>query len=432
MMLQQTQAPMYIGRRPIFDRSMNVWGYFLRFWVTGIGPATDAAAELRLLTDGITLALNGCEASRRLVVPISPALLLEEFEQGLARGRIVFEPTGPIPADPTAIRACMRLRRNGFGLMFSDALREPRHAVLRQLTEVVRIDLPRPVPELAAPMGGFEGHRLVSRVEDREILHYVWKLGFGNFSLFQGSFFSKPEIIAGRRVGAGQMARLRLMGELSENGFSPARLASVLESDAALTLRLLTYANSADRGLRSKVRSVQHAIAVLGETQTRTWLRLVLMTDLASTPFTDELLLLSAQRARFLERMAARASTPLPAESMHLVGLFSLLDAMLSLPLGDVLANLPVDDGIKAILSHPSNPWLALLAAQERGQWDELDLAVARLGLDPRTVALSYTEAMEWAMAVLSTGSALPSHPATPKHALPEIPDPLLEERLHR
>lgn len=396
---------MYIGRRPIFDKAMGVWGYSLRFWETGGGARPDeggAAAELRLLMDGITLALSGIEGTRRLVVPVSRSLLLEDFEMGLARGRIVFEPLGPPPADGPAMRACIRLKRNGFGLMLGDAVRERQYAMLRGLADVVRVELPQPVERMAAPLDGFNGHRLVSHVEDREILHYVWKLGFGSFSLYQGSFFSKPEIIAGRRASSGQLARLRLTAELSNDAFTPSRLASVLESDASLTLRLLTHVNSADHGIRNKVRSVQHAITVLGETQTRKWLRVVLLNELASTPFTDELLLLSAQRARFLELMAAAGHGPLEPDAMHLVGLFSLLDTMLSVPLVELMRNLPIDNGIKQILVEPGNPWLALLTAQERGSWDEVDLLVARLKLDPSVVALTYAQALEWAFEMVS------------------------------
>ena len=397
-------APLYVARQPVFDRNLSAWACSLRFWETGLMKNEDPGGSLRLLVDVVSLALPGTEAGRKLIVQLSPALLGYEFEQVLPADRLIIDLGSAITADERTVKACKRLKSAGLTLMAGDTVRRPEYRALLPYLDIVHYELPRPTDHLNAPIEGFRGQRMVSRVEDREILTSILKLGFANFALFQGAFFSKPRIVSGRRPSTADVGKLRLMAELSRSDFSPARLASILQADATLTLRLFNHVNSAELAVRRKVASIQHAITVLGETRTRSFLRVMLLTELSSGATSDELVLLSVQRGRFLELVSATLpKPPLAPDSMFLVGLFSLLDAMMGIPLNDLVSNLPIDDPVKRMLLTPSNPWLLMLTAQERARWDELERLQGLTGLDPRRTALLYLQASEWAVGVLSS-----------------------------
>lgn len=407
---QKTTEPLFVARQPVFDRNMNVWAYSLMFYEsaaqrkTGGGDADQAA--LRLMIDGVNVVTPSIDPQRKIIVPVSRSLLMREFAVALPAGRCVIELVGAIDPHPDVLKACRKLKQSGYPLLFGEYVRHPACQPLLQLADIIKFDLPKAGGQLPAPIPGFGGFRMAAKVEDRQVFDYVWKLGPSHYNLFQGTFFSKPEIISGRRTSASQVSKMRLIAELSKPDFSPGQLAKILQTDASLSLKLFNHVNSAVHGLRNKVNSVQHAITVLGEVQARKWLRVVLLTDLAANVSTDEVLFLSAQRGRFLELLSSTVtSSPMPPDSMFLLGLFSLLESLTGMPLQELMRNLPFDDKMKTMLCDTRNPWLMILSAQERGQWNEVELLLAHLGLDGRKTAYFYSQAMEWAWDVLKVKS---------------------------
>lgn len=408
---QKTTEPLFVARQPVFDRNMNVWAYSLMFYESAaqrrLGGSDPEQAALRMMVDGVSVVTPSIDPQRKIIVPVSKNLLMREFAVALPAGRCVIEITDAVEPHPEVLRACRKLKQSGYPLVFGEYVRHGAYQPLLQLADIVRFDLPKPGGPLPTPIPGFGGFRLAARMDDRQVFDSVWKLGPTHYNLFRGTFFSKPEIIAGRRTSASQVSKMRLIAELSKPDFSVGHLAKILQTDASLTLKLFNHVNSAVHALPNRVNSVQHAITVLGEVQARKWLRVVLLTDLAASTSTDEVLFLSAQRGRFLELLSSVVPRPpLPSDSMFLLGLFSLLESLTGMPLQELMRNLPFDDNMKMLLCDPRNPWIMLLAAQERGQWNEVELLLAHLGLDGRKTAYFYSQALEWAWDVLRVKSA--------------------------
>jgi EAL and modified HD-GYP domain-containing signal transduction protein len=238
---------------------------------------------------------------------------------------------------------------------------------------------------------------IAKRVEDRAILDLAKRLGL---ALFQGFYFQKPETITCRKLSSIQVSRLKLLRLIEEPELDMQEIGAVIQADVSLSYRLLGFLNSAFFAFPQKIRSIPQALVLLGWKQLKNWLRLIILTDLTPER-TSEIPLHSVQRARFLESVAERhRSADRDAGALFLLGLFSLLDALLEIPMPEVVDELPLAQELKAALCGEPNDyadWLALAEAFERAEWGRIEGLIARLELIPVEVAVAYSEALEWA-----------------------------------
>lgn len=242
------------------------------------------------------------------------------------------------------------------------------------------------------------GILVAKRVEDHPTFDLARRLGF---DLFQGFFFQKPETITCRKLSSIQVSRLKILKLIEEPEPDLMEIGEVIQADVSLSYRLLGFLNSAFFGFVQKVDSIKQALVLLGWKQLRNWLRLIILTDLTPPEKTSEIPLHSVQRARFLESVAGRhRGTGADPGRLFLLGLFSLLDALLDAPMHDIVDELPLTPELKAALCGEPNAqadWLALAASFERADWGRIEELIARLRLDPVEVACAYAEALEWA-----------------------------------
>ena len=90
---------------------------------------------------------------------------------------------------------------------------------------------------------------------------------------------------------------------------------------------------------------------------------------------------------------------------MLLLGLLSLLDAMLNMPLPEILAGLPVDAEIRnALNGRPSRlrSLFEVVLDYETGTWEQLSESCQAAGLDEAIIPEIYSAALAWADSVLS------------------------------
>jgi EAL and modified HD-GYP domain-containing signal transduction protein len=232
------------------------------------------------------------------------------------------------------------------------------------------------------------------------------------FNLFHGPFFKLPDTITVRRLASNEAARLKLLNVIEQEEVDFERLAETIQADPAISFRLLSYLNSAAFGLRQKIKSIHQAITLLGWRKMKTWLRVVLLNDMIHGKEASELVMLAAQRGKFIEQIAtAHAFWGFDPETLHLLGIFSLLDAMLGITMTEIVAYLPLDDKLKAALcGEPNNEYLPLLKlAQsfEEARWDDTQKMIRQLNLDSARVQAAFQTALDWAaeMAALNTAA---------------------------
>jgi EAL and modified HD-GYP domain-containing signal transduction protein len=177
-------------------------------------------------------------------------------------------------------------------------------------------------------------------------------------------------------------------------------LEKVIKSEASVCYRLLRYLNSAMFGLKSEIHSVRHALSMLGEREVRRWVRLIAAVG-AGQEKTSDLVLSALVRGRFGELL--QPLVPHGESDLFLLGLLSLIDAMLEMPMAEVLEKIPLDHETKAVLlGQPSQlrPLYQLMLAHESAEWEAAAQLSQSLRLDPEDVAEYYWQAQQWAREV--------------------------------
>jgi EAL and modified HD-GYP domain-containing signal transduction protein len=140
---------------------------------------------------------------------------------------------------------------------------------------------------------------------------------------------------------------------------------------------------------------------MVGRQPLHRWLTLLFVSSSASqSAVARELAVQALARGRLAELVAERSGRRAEAGAMFLTGLFSLLDALLRMPMAGVLAPMHIAAEVKAALLSRSGPYAAVLAlveAQEHGDWAAVDDAAAAVGVAPALVSKAYTESLAWA-----------------------------------
>ncbi|WP_457572333.1 EAL and HDOD domain-containing protein [Desulfovulcanus sp.] len=401
--------PIFMARQPIFDRERGIWGYELLFRhsqeLNKAGVVDGELATQKVIADGFSLATSGMSHHLKCLINFPQKLLLDNSALALPPERCVIEVLESVEPIPPIIDACKRLKRSGYLLALDDFVGQPGYEPLLKLADIVKVDVlaltKSQIVELARRLKKYSCQMLAEKVEDNRMFKLARHLGF---DLFQGFFFSRPEIVSGKKLSVEELTKLQLLRELSKNDFEFSKMNEILQRDVSLTYRLLKYINSAAFGMNQKIESINRAMILLGREQLLQWLRVVILSDLDSSPCGREVILLSAQRGRFLQLLALKGQSRLDPEAMFLLGFLSLLDVLLKQPLDELLQELPLEEEIKRGLvdkDHPCHRWLDLTRGQERGDWDKVAELIETLGLDPSETALCFAQASLWAQEIL-------------------------------
>jgi EAL and modified HD-GYP domain-containing signal transduction protein len=186
--------------------------------------------------------------------------------------------------------------------------------------------------------------------------------------LFQGYFFCQPAVVATRQISANRLALLQVVAALQRPGVELSDVEQLVARDVALSFRMLRYVNSAFFGVRSEVRSIGHALALLGLDNARRWATLSVLASVDDKP--TELTLTALTRARFCELAGAELELAGGSE-LFTLGLFSVVDALMDTPMQDVVESLGLADDMREALVHRRGPLGELLdavAAREQGE----------------------------------------------------------------
>lgn len=391
----------FVARQPILTADEKVFGYELLFR-DGIedffrSPDADAASRSTLNTS-MLLGLDVLCDGRRAFVNCTRDILLKDYVTLLPSGQTVVEILETVPADDLVLAACRRLKEAGYMIALDDfVLNDPREA-LTDLADIIKVDLRVTAAADAAAMveryGPWRCRLLAEKVETREEFAASKKAGF---LYFQGYFFRRPEILTAHEIPANRLNYLRMLRAVSEPELDVRQIENLVKGEASLCYRLLRYLNSAAFGFAAEIHSVRHALSILGEREVRRWIRLVASLG-AGQDRPSDLVLAALVRARFCELLSPKIQGG--DSDLFLMGMLSLMDTILEIPMSQVLDNVPIDQECKAALLGASSrlrPFYQLMLAQESGEWTAVKELTTQLQLNEADVSAAHWQAMQWA-----------------------------------
>ncbi len=400
----------FVARQPIFDRKGKTWGYELLFRRAG-GDATAVitnpdAATAQVIADGFSTALSSLDDSSKVLINFPANLIARGTPFALPKDRCIIEILETVTPEPKILTALTELKQAGYTLALDDYIGDPGYEPLVQLADIVKVEVMNQpeakIVHISQKLKQQNITLLAEKVEDQKILKLTHGLGY---AYFQGYFFSKPEIIPGRKISSSQLTKLKLLQELSREELEFKDIAQVVSNDAGLSYRLLQFINSAAFRRAREIQSVAQAMTMLGVLAVKQWLTAVIISDMNPSPKAHELCYLSAQRGKYLELLGQKCAKQCYSnETLFMLGLFSKLDALLDQPMAKVVEQLPLNEDLRNALTGQPSPaleWVEHAHHVETGNWESALNFLNQHGLEPSESAILHAKASTWAKSLL-------------------------------
>ena len=402
----------FIARQPIFDRNREVYGYEmqLRSGPMSLFAQSGQTGAGIVVNDSLLADVQALSSGKRAFIPATRDALLKDYAALLPREWLAIELRDSDEAGPELVAACRRLKNSGFTLVLGDCDGGRCRERLAESADIVRIDFsgfasePRlPPPRQVLPS---TARSLATRVETREAFQEALKAGY---DYFQGHFFCKPLALSAGSMPENKLNLLHMMNALVAPNVDFEELEKIIKRDVVLSYKLLYYVNSAFFGLGTKVKSVMHAMLLLGLYDVRRWAALLFMAGMANDK-PNELLVQSLIRAKFCELLAAQTGLAKRSQSLYFAGMFSLVDAVVDRPLEQALEYLPMEDDVKAALLGEANSvrrFLDYVLAYEAGDWDGLADRGTGIVLPEAESPELYLQAVQYAVRSIEVASGM-------------------------
>ena len=394
----------FVARQPIFDPHQKVYAYELLFR-SGMDNFFDASdpdqASTSVIVDSLLLmGMEKLTGGDRAFINCTRNVLIKGYAALLPKDKVEVEILESVEPDDEVVGACLRLKRARFMLALDDFIYEERLEPLLPLIDFVKVDFRettemdrKALVEKLSPRGI---KMVAEKVETRSELQQASEMGY---TYFQGYFFSKPEIVVAQDIPGYKLNYLRVLQAVNQPEINLVELENIIKLEASLTYKLLRYLNSAFFGFRTEIRSIHHALALLGEEELKKWASLIAMAAMgADKP--PELVVSVIVRAVFCESLAPRIGMMNRSNDLFLLGMMSLIDAVLDRPLPEILEKMPISHEVKEALLGVENRFRDVyetVIAYEAADWRSFAEKARKLNLDEETVPDLYLKSVEWA-----------------------------------
>ncbi len=403
-----------IGRQPILDRFEKILAYELLFR-SQESPGSASIKDATQATSRVVFnALSGFRikdilGTYRGFINVDTEMLMSDTILLLPAGVIGLELLGSVKITPDVVRRCRDLKSLGYVLALDDHRYAAEHEELYAgIVDIIKIDLITTPLELVYQLVDrfkqYPVKLLASKVDSRHVFLRCRGMGF---DMFQGYFFSRPSTLQKKRIEDSAHTFFKLMKLLSDDA-ELSEIEQTFKQSPALTYKLLLLVNSVSVVHREKIRTVRHAITLLGLQQLKRWVQLAIFANDDSQGLDNALLDMISVRAAFLEEMAQlhprTRSLPYAAEEAFMVGTLSLLGDSFGFSMDEMVSGLNLSDEIQGALVGRGGNLGELLCLAEMIERLELDQAAERLeqaGISLKDVLQCQKNAFNWRAALL-------------------------------
>jgi EAL and modified HD-GYP domain-containing signal transduction protein len=393
----------FIGRQPIVDTQQRIIGYELLFREhadsTSAHISDDLLAGAQVIVN--TLSNMGAEwllGDKIAFMNVSAGVLQSDHIELLPARRMVLDLLEDVLPTPEVMERLQALKQLGFTLSLDRFDGNPERAPLLGMVDFVKIDLLHTPPQQLASLAALVKQHPVKLVAEKVETKAAFNTCMGlNFDLFQGFHFAHPETLTARVINPSQTLVLELLNQVRNNA-DVSEIEKGFKRDVALSFKLLRYINSVGFGLSCEIQSIKHALAILGYQQLYRWLTLLVVT--ANEGWTPPALMKTAiTRGRLTELLGQDFLNKSERDNLFIVGIFSLLDAMLEMPMEQILEKILLPEPIAEALLHRDGvygPFLQLAEACEGSNVEHIRALAESLTLDPERVNAAHLQALSW------------------------------------
>lgn len=393
----------FIGRQPVVDAQQKIMGYELLFRSNAEENSAhfsdDFSAGAQVLINTLSNMGTGWLLGDKIAfLNVNTEMLNSEFMELLPAQRIVLEIQGELSPTPALLERMQALKALGFNFALHSSQVSLDNEALIKLASYVKVDLLQvPKDKLGDLALSLKRYPLKIVAEKVETLAEFKCCKDFKFDYFQGYYFAHPEILTAKVINPSHALVLDILNKVRSN-VDIDEIERGFKRDVALSFKLLRYINSVGFGLSCEIQSIRHALSILGYQQLYRWLTLlVVTTNENGTP--SALMKTAITRGRLTELLGHELVDKGERDNLFIVGIFSLLDAMLEMPMDKVLEKLTLPENISDALLHREGiygPFLALAEACESADIQGIIDLAASLAIDPNAVNEAHLKALAW------------------------------------
>ena len=394
---------LYAARQPILDKDKNLFAYEILFrnGLTNAFPEINEDEATSKIVAGaqFNLGIESLTEDKPAFINFTQDTLMQGYPMLLPPEQVVVEILETVKPSKKLLKVCEELKKKGYTIALDDYEHQAIWQHFYPFTDIIKIDYQlSPLEEIKEVIEAVTPYPhiklLAEKVETYEEFKQACELGF---CYFQGYFFSRPEVIKSTALATNQMSLANLMAEINSDSPDINQVTSVFESDVTLSFKLLRYAQSPIFKRRSTIESIKQAIVALGQDELRRFVS-VLFTAEVSSDKPSELTRMSLTRAKFCENIAVLIPKA-DKSPAFLVGMLSLLDALLDTNLSELVEKLPLTDSVKQALMLDQGLLADLLDCcklAENADWLALQQSASKLAINEEDLLACYSQAIQW------------------------------------
>jgi EAL and modified HD-GYP domain-containing signal transduction protein len=393
----------FVARQPIFDSHKRIYAYELLFR-TGMANAFpdldgETATSSLLSSSFFTVGIEHISGGNKAFINFTEDLLLRGTPSMFPAANIMVEVLEDVNPTDKVIASCRELVAKGYELALDDFVFTEEWRPLVEMARVIKIDFRltgmEEIEEIVETIKPYRCQLLAEKIETHKEFQQAKDMGF---VYFQGYFFAKPEVLKNKDIPSAQLMLLQLITEVNKTEFDPDILEKLINQDVSVSFKLLKYLNSAFFYRVQPISSIRQAITFLGERGIRQFVSLVAMSKLSESKPT-ELIRTSIIRARMLELLAEDLGKT-NSSDFFMLGLFSLIDAMLDNSMTYLVEQLPLTTPVKDALCKREGSmfgYLQAIESYETGHWGKFEDILGTIDVNPTKFPGFYLDAVGWA-----------------------------------
>ncbi|BEP27963.1 EAL and HDOD domain-containing protein [Helicovermis profundi] len=395
----------FVARQPIFDSKQDVYAYELLYRNSeenrsNIESLDGDNATSSVITNSILLVgIENMTYGKRAFINFTKKLLIDEIPTLFSNEIVVVEILEDVIPDESIISAVKNMKDKGYLIALDDFVLEYDYLELIKLADIIKIDFiltsKKERREIINRYKKYNIKFLAEKVETIEEFNEAKEMGY---SYFQGYFFSKPTIITSNDIKTISTSYSQILKEVIKDEPEYDLISNIIESDIALTYKLLKLINSPAFYTSKKVTSISRALVMLGFKEIRKWISIIMMRDLGKDK-PDEIMRVSLIRGKMGEGLARLCKMNSRKDEMFIIGIFSMIDTLMDRTLFDILSEMPFETGIiEALLGYDNElrKLFKVILAYEVGDWDKMQEYTSKLGIDVHQIPDIYFEALKW------------------------------------
>ncbi|WP_340677915.1 HDOD domain-containing protein [Paraglaciecola sp.] len=395
----------YAARQPILNRDKTLFAYELLFRqsLENIFPQINDNEATAKLIAGLqfNLGLETLTEGTLAFINFTHDSLLDGYPLLLPKEQIVVEILETAKPGKKLLQACIELKEKGYMLALDDYEHDPMWKHFFPYIDIIKIDYQlsseEQIQQIVKETKDFPHIKLLAeKIETYAEFNHALEIGC---EYFQGYFFSKPEVIKSIAFKPSQLSVINLMAEVYKAEPSIPKITATFEGDVELSFKMLRYAQSPFFKRAKQIETIKQAIVMFGLTELKRFISL-LFTAQFSQEKPQELTLMALTRARFCENMMAMNTKSSEPSSAFLIGLLSLLDAMVDADIVELMDKLPISDEMKSTLIRrqgESANYLQLCELLEQAQWQDADSLCERYSYSVERSLELFQQAVLWA-----------------------------------